>query len=285
MGGVVGSLFMLWVRSGFSSATVAAALTFFPPEPTYTIERDESDTNCKIHHLINENERHKSAAKVIMVRTKQGNEIPCFVFTYPEAKFTLIFSHGNATDCGAMYLRYLSLSRELKVNLVGYDYSGYGGASGTPSEGNTYADITAVYNYVKENMSSDPAQDIILYGQSVGSGPSIFLASQQPIRGLIVHSGLLSGMRVLTSSRMLACLDIYPNVERIRLVQCPTLIIHGKDDTEIGIHHGHGLYSALPESSRVEPFWVNNRGHNDIGETAECRPEYLRRLVAYVNAL
>jgi len=45
---------------------------------------------------------------------------------HKDAKFTMIYSHGNATDVGAMFLVYTMLSLSLKINIVGYDYSGYG---------------------------------------------------------------------------------------------------------------------------------------------------------------
>ena len=74
-------------------------------------------------------------------------------------------------------------------DVFGYDYSGYGEASGTPSEKNTYADINAAYDYLAKNFCENPAKDIILYGQSVGSGPSLKLATtkKRPVRGLVLH--------------------------------------------------------------------------------------------------
>jgi hypothetical protein len=72
---------------------------------------------------------------------------------------------------------------------------------GTPLERNTYSDIEAVYNYVQEHVANGVSRSIILYGQSVGSGPSCYLASKQPVGGLILHSPFTSGMRVLTPSR------------------------------------------------------------------------------------
>ncbi|OQS07431.1 hypothetical protein THRCLA_00542 [Thraustotheca clavata] len=287
MGGVAGTLFVLWVRSGFSAATVAAALTFYPPLPTYTLEKDPNTAKhdypqYNVKHFIAENTKLAGAARVYMVPTRVGNEVPCFVFRYPEAEFTIVFSHGNATDCGAMFSRYVSLSRELSVNVVAYDYSGYGGATGRPTEANTYCDIEAIFEFATKHLGY-AADSIILYGQSVGSGPSVYLAAKEHrIRGLIVHSGLLSGIRVLTSSRALGCLDIFPNIDRIKRVSCPSLIIHGDKDVEINISHGKGLYEALPENCKVQPYWVPNRGHNDIGESHECRAEYMARLREYL---
>lgn len=66
------------------------------------------------------------------------------VSRYPESKFTLIYSHGNATDCGAMFIMYAMLALTLKINVVGYDYTGYGSSidSGVkPTEKQTYKGI------------------------------------------------------------------------------------------------------------------------------------------------
>lgn len=52
--------------------------------------------------------------------------------------------------------------------------------------------------------------------------------------GVVLHSPILSGMRVLTESRALACLDIYPNVDRASRLTCPVMVMHGKRDEEVG---------------------------------------------------
>lgn len=54
--------------------------------------------------------------------------------------------------------------------------------------------------------------------------------------GIVLHSPILSGMRVLTESRALSCLDIYPNVDRVSRVQCPVMVMHGMRDEEVGFH-------------------------------------------------
>lgn len=139
----------------------------------------------------------------------------------------MIFSHGNATDLGAMYNHYVVLAKTLNINVIGYDYTGYGPFDGQPSERQVYHDIDAVYNWCCVNVTSEPGTRVILYGQSVGSGPSCYLASRQPCAGVILHSPILSGVRVLTTSRLLACCDIFPNIDRIKRIRCPIFIIHG----------------------------------------------------------
>jgi hypothetical protein len=90
------------------------------------------------------------------------------------------------------------VAQELKVNLCVYDYSGYGCSTGTPSVANTVADIDACYSWLLSR--GFVPSEIVLYGQSIGSGPSVNLAARTPkIGGLILHAAF-SGGDYLTSS-------------------------------------------------------------------------------------
>ena len=78
-----------------------------------------------------------------------------------------------------------------------------------PSEENTYADIEAVYQCLETEYGISQ-EDIILYGQSVGSGPTLHLASRLPrLRGVVLHSAILSGLRVVCHVNFNFCFDIY----------------------------------------------------------------------------
>lgn len=87
-----------------------------------------------------------------------------------------------------------------------------------PSESNTYADIEAVYNCL-ETQYGVSQENVILYGQSVGSGPTLHLAAKLPrLRGVVLHSAILSGLRVLCHVKFSFCFDIYK-------VNCPNTIL------------------------------------------------------------
>lgn len=114
---------------------------FHPPPPYYKINFNEVTCAYDIEfsplaaHIDFEN------LTVELIRTKSKTTIPVLCLKYPGAKMTLIYSHGNATDCGAMFIMYAMLALTLKVNVVGYDYTGYGSSydSGIrPTEKQTY---------------------------------------------------------------------------------------------------------------------------------------------------
>ncbi|KAF2282693.1 hypothetical protein GH714_043710 [Hevea brasiliensis] len=87
-------------------------------------------------------------------------------------------------------------------------------------------------------------EQLILYGQSVGSGPTVDLASQLPnLRGVVLHSPILSGMRVLYPVKRTYWFDIYKNIDKIGMVNCPVLVIHGTADEVVDCSHGNSFGS------------------------------------------
>jgi len=84
------------------------------------------------------------------------------------------------------------VAKDLKCNLCAYDYTGYGHSSGRPSVADTIADVDTVYAWL-QRRGVQP-QDIILYGQSLGSGPTLDLAARErKIAGVVLHAAFASG--------------------------------------------------------------------------------------------
>lgn len=90
---------------------------------------------------------------------------------------------------------YLGLGSRINCNIFSYDYSGYGVSAGKPSEKNLYADIDAAWQALRTRYGISP-ENIILYGQSIGTVPTVDLASRYEVGAVILHSPLMSGMRV-----------------------------------------------------------------------------------------
>lgn len=72
-----------------------------------------------------------------------------FILFIPSARFTVLFSHGNAVDLGQMSSFYIGLGTRINCNIFSYDYSGYGVSTGKPSEKNLYADIDAAWHALR----------------------------------------------------------------------------------------------------------------------------------------
>jgi len=204
---------------------------------------------------------------IIWLKTVKNESIPAF-FIDRKAQVTVLFSHGNAEDLGMIYEWFLEFSKDLNVNLFAYDYEGYGKASGEPSESAVYDDIDAAYTFLIDTLKMLPA-NIILYGRSLGSGPSTYLAeklAKKNVRlgGLILQSPLLSVYRVAFNFRFTFPCDMFPNVDRIPHIACPLLVIHGTRDEVVPFWNGQDLFFASPVQWRSQPLWVENGGHNNL---------------------
>ncbi|CBZ54467.1 hypothetical protein NCLIV_048960 [Neospora caninum Liverpool] len=148
----------------------------------------------------------------------------------------IVFSHGNSTDIGFMFGLYYRLAYKCRVNVLAYDYSGYGCSGGKTSEKALYKNIRAVWTYATQVLHVPPRQ-LILYGHSVGSAPCCDLAMREktfPVGGVILHSSIASGLRLFFDDiNKSPWFDAFPNVEKLRKVKrTPILIIHGQLDRQ-----------------------------------------------------
>lgn len=155
--------------------------------------------------------------------TSLGNRIPACYFKRAGSQITLLYSHANAEDLGLMFGWLKCLSRKLNVNILAYDYTGYGESDGEPSEEACYADVVAAYEHLINYRKLDPRQ-IVLYGRSVGSGPATYLASKLsiervPIGGLILECPFKSVYRIIADFGCTVLGDKFPNIDRISSVR------------------------------------------------------------------
>ncbi|XP_052198113.1 uncharacterized protein LOC127804998 isoform X2 [Diospyros lotus] len=260
---------------GAVTSSMAAKFAFFPPNPpSYGVAEDESTGKMRITTVTG-----RENVDVLKLATKRGTQIVAVYMKNPAASLTVLYSHGNAADLGQMYELFSELSIHLRVNLMGYDYSGYGQSTGKPSEQNTYADIEAAFRCLEQTYGVKE-EDVILYGQSVGSGPTLDLASRLPrLRAVVLHSPILSGLRVMYPVKRTYWFDIYKNIDKIPLVKCPVLVIHGTADDVVDCSHGKQLWELCKE--KYEPLWVNGGNHCDL----ELYPEYIKHLKKFISAV
>ncbi|XP_022669267.1 protein ABHD17B-like [Varroa jacobsoni] len=260
---------------------IASKLAFLPPETTYSFAPDESGSKYALQ-LTERAEwqysaREMEAIEVFYTRTSRGNRVACMlVRCSPNARFTILFSHGNAIDLGQMSSFYLGLGTRINCNIFSYDYSGYGVSTGKPSEKNLYADIDAAWQALRTRYGISP-ENIILYGQSIGTVPTVDLASRYEVGAVVLHSPLMSGMRVaFPQTKRTWFFDAFPSIDKIPKISSPVLVIHGTEDELIDFSHGLAIYEKCPRP--VEPLWVEGAGHNDV----ELYSQYLERLKRFI---
>ncbi|XP_035842007.1 alpha/beta hydrolase domain-containing protein 17B [Helianthus annuus] len=207
---------------GGVTSSMAAKLAFFPPNPPFYKVVSEKSSGL----LLLDRFPHRENVDVLRLPTRRGNKIVAVYVRYPMATRTLLYSHGNAADIGQMYDLFIDLSIHLKLNLIGYDYSGYGRSSGKPSEQNTYADIEAAYKCLEETYNTKQ-EDIILYGQSVGSGPTVYLAAAAAAATATATTTTTTIRIIITTTTIIRIIITTTTIIIIAL--CGVLIFHEKE--------------------------------------------------------
>lgn len=197
-------------------------------------------------------------------------------FANPNAKKTVLFSHGNA---GNLTHRKTTIEMLLYsgASVFIYDYSGYGLSHGSPSVNNCCEDAVAAYDYLKNKLKVKP-ESIILYGESIGTGFTCQLAKQRSCAAIILQSPFQSLPQIAREKVPLAC--IYPSftfpvnhldtLSYLKNQHPPVLLIHGQKDDLIPAHNSEDLYKCASEKKSI--VRLPNAGHNDVSNNVnfEC---------------
>jgi pimeloyl-ACP methyl ester carboxylesterase len=201
----------------------------------------------------------------------------------------LLHCHANATDIGVMMGNYLELSRFLGVDVVGFEYTGYGDSQGALRTLNIFDDVVAAYDFVVGR--GVPPSRIVVYGQSIGSAPACYLASFKPVGGPVLHSPIASGLQVIDPkpgqccqpSCFLCCFDVFRNDWRIGRVKCPVLIMHGERDEVVPFCNATKLRDRCKKSENCRTYWNPTAGHNNFVESN--RQAYFREMQSFFSSV
>lgn len=219
----------------------------------------------------------------LVLKTSDGESLSAWYVPVADSKGTVIFFHGNAGNMGHR-VHTLAHFHRLGVNVIIFDYRGFGESSGRPSENGTYADAEAVWKYVVETRGESPGR-VVLFGRSLGGAVAIELAARHRPAGLVVESTFTSladvakihyrwlPIRLLLRHR-------YASIEKIASIHCPKLFLHGADDQLIPIAIGRTLYGAAKEP---KAFVETPGGHNESGFTYS--PKYVETMRSFLDSV
>ncbi len=202
--------------------------------------------------------------------TADGVRINAWFLKNPAAKSTVIFSHGNA---GTMSDRLMKVKffYDLGLNVLIFDYRGYGASKGNPTEQGIYLDAQAAYDYLKGRDDVD-MNKIILYGASLGGIVAVDLAVKRPAALLIVDSSITSAREAaqlfypyLPSILMRIKFD---SLSKVKGLTMPKLFIHSPEDRVVPYAMGQRLFEAAAEPKE---FITSSGGHNEVHIVSDHR--------------
>lgn len=179
---------------------------------------------------------------------------------------TILFSHGNAGTVADRFHRVAEIQSRLAVDVVLYDYRGFGKSTGSPNEPGTYQDARAVHAFVLSRGAR--AVDVVLMGESLGCAVAIQLATEVSHRSLILEAPFLSVPAM--ARHVFPFLPVgplirnrYDNAAKIASIQTPSLIVSGRADEVIPFEQGEAL-SRLVASKRNRFLPISGAHHNDV---------------------
>lgn len=197
----------------------------------------------------------------VTYRTSDGLDIAAGYRAAAAGKPVIVYFHGNGADWVSSVVATDRLVPE-GYGVLAAEYRGYRGNPGKPNEEGLYRDGRAALAYLVEQGVA--AKDVILIGNSIGSGVATQLASEDAPRALVLISPFAS-MRQLVGEKVrwlptnLLLRSRYENAEKIGKVDAPVLILHGDADTLIPEAHARQL-AALRQDARLVIF--EGKGHD-----------------------
>lgn len=216
-----------------------------------------------------------ATVKALTLRSANGKSIKAWFFENPNknSKRVFLFSHGRGGNA-RRYLPDVLHLLALDSSVLLYEYQGYGPSEGSASIEAICDDAVASYDYLVEKEHREP-QDIVAFGQSLGTGVSGELSQRRKVAGIILHSGYTSLARVGKDQTLV--LHIYPdflfpkqvlnNVAVFSKPHPPLLIIHGKLDQLIWYRNAEDLFATAVEPKML--YTVPNGGHCAFGTPSE----------------
>ncbi len=184
---------------------------------------------------------------------------------HPEAAGTVLYCHGSSGTI-AHRIGVFRLLRDVRVNVLAFDYRGYGQSEGVPSERGLLADVRAAYDHLTGPLGR-PAEELLFFGHSLGGAVAIDAALDRPAAGLVVQSSftdLKDMARALYPKLPLHLItrNGFRSIEKVARLTLPKLFIQATGDPTVPVSLSRRLYEAAAEPKEL--FEVESDGHNDV---------------------
>jgi len=193
---------------------------------------------------------------------------------------TILFLHGNA---GTLENRIHKINhfKDMNVNLLIISWRGFGKNRGKPNEQGLYEDARSAIEWLKSKGAKE--SDIIIYGESLGTGVASEIAQYKNLAGVILESPFTSMIELgkdkypfLPVKFLLK--DAYESNKKIKNIKVPVLVMHGKVDDVVPFYMGQKIYEIANE-----PKYYYFSEYDD--HMLEYNEKLLKALKNFINSL
>ena len=229
------------------------------------------------------------------LETKDGRKIDVWALSSngntSEKKKVALILHGNGGDISTFY-HFQVWFREQGYTSYDFDYAGYGKSTGWMSEKRIYQDAETVLRFVAVQEKL-PIEDIVIFGISIGSGPSAYLAQLVQSKVLMIASGYSSLPDVVRSRALFSFLAPFvryqfPTSSYLEKLKGSCVVLsHGKKDDVISYDNSLRLEASASKNNTVhfisseagrhnDTFWENSAQIAEALKKCEIREEILQ---------
>ena len=186
----------------------------------------------------------------IFIPTSDGKKLKAWFHKKDlKQKKTLVFFHGNAGDLRNRIYK-LNLIKNFDINFLIVAYRGFSGNEGNPTEEGLYQDARDTLNWLNKKDVED--RQIIIYGESLGTGVSTEIAQNKKFAGIILESPFTSMVEAgkhyyfyLPVSLLLK--DRFETIKKLKNISSPILVMHGKKDKIVPFDMGKKVFEKANE--------------------------------------
>lgn len=204
-------------------------------------------------------------AREVSLQSEDGEQLVAWFVSARAGKPLVTYFQGNAGGLDLRVERFRKLIAD-GTGLLALCYRGYGGSSGRPTEAGLISDGASAYKFARKQY---PAKRIVLFGESLGTGVAVALATKYEVGGLVLDAPFSSALDVGAAAYPFmpvrwALKDTFRSDLRIANVTAPIMIRHGARDTIVPIRFGERLYALANEPKRFARFAEG--GHSDLDD-------------------
>ena len=176
----------------------------------------------------------------------------------------ILYLHGNSGNLGDRSYRY-NVFAERGYGVLAISYRGYRKSTGKPSEEGLIKDGSAALEFLYNNGYK--ASDVMLYGESLGSGVAIQIAAKENFNLLVLESPYSSIASVAQKNYWYAPINLllkdkFESIKYAPKIKTPTIIFHGKKDNVVSYKEGQKLFNSL--NIKKDLIFDDNLGHVDF---------------------
>jgi hypothetical protein len=221
----------------------------------------------------------------VWLTSSGGTKLHAWWIPHPQAQFTFLAFHGNASNIANRASTYEFL-RSIPANVLALEYRGYGHSEGKPSEAGINLDAEAAYQYLVGVKLINP-KTIIPFGQSMGTTVASYIAAHREVGGVILEAPFPSASRVASHfypflpGVSLLVRSQFNTQERLKQINVPILIVHCTQDPVIPFELGQDVYKAAKFPKTFLP--INGSCHEEASLIAPTR--YQAALQQFLNSL